>query len=109
MRAMRTGLLPAALLAALASAATPAAAQNPVNGELIAKTWCINCHAIDGTTPPLGRMDVIPSFSSVAQMPSVTASSLRVFLSTPHANMPNYNLTNQEIRDVSAYILSLKK
>jgi hypothetical protein len=42
-------------------------------------------------------------------MASTTAASLRVFLSTPHARMPDYNLTQREIADLSEYILSLKR
>ncbi len=41
-------------------------------------------------------------------MPSTTALSLRVFLQTPHARMPDLNLTQDEIGDVAAYILTLK-
>jgi hypothetical protein len=41
-------------------------------------------------------------------MPATTSMSLHVFLLTPHANMPNYHLTPQEIDDVVAYILSLR-
>ena len=87
----------------------PAQAQDQRNGELIAKTWCAGCHAIDGAPPAMGRNDAIPSFSAVAQMPSTTQTSLRVFLSTHHARMPDYNLTQREIADVSEYILSLKR
>ena len=30
-------------------------------------------------------------------------------LLTPHANMPNYRLTSEEIDDIVAYILSLRR
>ena len=87
----------------------PVQAQDRANGEHIAKTWCAGCHAIDGAAPTLRRNDAIPSFSAVAQMPSTTQASLHVFLSTPHARMPDYSLTQREITDVSEYILSLKR
>ena len=99
------GLLIVALLGNLG---TDALAQDAANGEGIAKTWCSGCHIVDGRVPPIGRTDVIPSFPAIAQMKSTTATSLRVFLSTPHANMPDYNLTQREIRDVSEYILTLR-
>lgn len=95
--------------AILISATSPCAAQNRANGELIAKTWCAGCHVIDGASPSLRRSDAIPSFPAIANMTSTTAASLHVFLSTPHARMPDYNLTQREIADVSEYILSLKK
>ena len=104
----RLFLVPLSLLAA-ALTVSPALAQNRANGESIAKTWCAGCHNVDGASPQFGRTDAIPSFSAVANMPSTTTMSLRVFLSTPHARMPDYNLTQQEIADVSDYILSLKK
>ncbi len=34
--------------------------------------------------------------------------SLRVFLQSPHARMPDLHLSRDEIADVSAYILSLR-
>ena len=105
----RLGFRFAALLAGLAFLGTPAMAQDRANGEVIAKTWCAGCHVVEGSTPQFGRTDAIPSFEAVAQMPSTTATSLRVFLSTPHARMPDYSLTQREINDVSAYILSLKR
>lgn len=97
------------IFAAAVAATSPATAQDRVNGESIAKTWCAGCHVINGSSPQFGRTDAIPSFSAVADMPSTTAISLRIFLSTPHARMPDYNLTQREVADVSAYILSLKK
>jgi mono/diheme cytochrome c family protein len=41
-------------------------------------------------------------------MPSTTALALRAFLRTPHQRMPDLHLTNQEIDDVSAYILGMR-
>ena len=87
---------------------SPALAQNPANGETIARTWCAGCHRVEGDGPRMEN-DAVPSFSSIAQMSSTTQTSLIVFLSTPHARMTDYNLTREEIRDVSAYILSLRK
>jgi mono/diheme cytochrome c family protein len=90
-------------------AASSASAQDVYNGAVIAKTWCSGCHIIDRSAPPVARTDLIPSFLTIAQMNSTTSTSLRVFLSTPHANMPDYNLTSNEIADVSAYILELRR
>jgi hypothetical protein len=39
----------------------------------------------------------------------VTALSLRVYLQTPHATMPNIVLTPEETDDVISYILTLKE
>ncbi len=89
--------------------ASAASAQNPADGERIAKTWCAGCHRVDTDLPRVGATDAVPSFASVAAMSSTTETSLEVFLSTPHARMPDYSLTREEIRDVAVYILSLKK
>jgi mono/diheme cytochrome c family protein len=51
---------------------------------------------------------VPPGFGAVADMPSQTVLSLRIFLQTPHGNMPRYQLTTNETDDVIAYILSLR-
>lgn len=106
-RRIVTGLIVSSLALLLYS--PKAFSQDVMHGEQLAKTWCAGCHTIDGAPPPQTRTDAIPSFSAVAQMPSTTRTSLRVFLSTPHARMPDYNLTQREITDVSEYILSLKR
>lgn len=40
--------------------------------------------------------------------PAMTALALRVFLTTPHENMPNLILTDAETDNVIAWILGLK-
>lgn len=95
-----TLLLGATLLAPAASA------QDAAAGQRLARRWCSACHEI-GRAPV--HNDVSPSFAAIARMPSTTAMSLNAFLSTPHHRMPDYSLTRQEIKDVSAYILSLKQ
>ena len=107
MRGLRI-LTAACCLTALTSLPSAVQAQIVANGETIAKTWCAGCHQIEGEAPRMGN-DAVPSFSSIAQMSSTTQTSLDVFLSTPHARMTDYSLTRQEIKDVSAYILSLRK
>ncbi len=50
-----------------------------------------------------------PRFLDVAQMPSTTELSIKVFLRSSHRNMPNFILSEEEIDGVAAYILKLKK
>ena len=99
--------LPAILVATTVLYGGAANAQDVLAGEQLAKTSCAGCHQVDKNDLPK-RSDAIPSFVSVANMNSTTAMSLRVFLSTPHANMPDYSLSRNEISNVSAYILSLR-
>lgn len=84
-----------------------ARAQNVEAGKHIAQTWCSACHRIAAEGQKTGN-DAVPSFSSIAQEKSTTSISLAAFLSTPHPHMPNYVLSRTEMRDVSAYILSLR-
>ena len=83
-------------------------AQNLPAGEEIAQVWCSGCHHVDFEQQKMGS-DAVPSFSSIAQMNSTTEMSLAAFLSTAHGRMPDYSLSRTEIRDVSTYILSLRK
>jgi len=104
-KALGIGIL---LVAACLFAGSAARAQNVEAGKHIAQTWCSGCHLIGAEGPKTGS-DATPSFSSIAQEKSTTAISLAAFLSTPHPRMPNYVLSRTEMRDVSAYILSLRK
>jgi mono/diheme cytochrome c family protein len=83
-------------------------AQDVAAGKKIAHAWCSTCHLVNPRTPT-ARDGKVPSFSSIARMNSTTEMSLEAFLSTPHARMPNYSLSQKEIRNVSAYILSMRK
>jgi mono/diheme cytochrome c family protein len=88
--------------------ATPVLAADTPAGQRLAQVWCRGCHVVDNGQLKT-RNDAVPSFSSIAQMKSTTATSLAAFLSTSHGRMPDYGLSRQEIRDVSAYILTLRK
>lgn len=101
-----------AVLVLLGAAASPALAQPEPGdaraGRRLAATWCANCHQI-GPGGPGPANDAAPSLPAIAAMPSSTSMSLRVFLQSPHGNMPDYRLTREEMDDVVAYILSLKR
>lgn len=104
---MRSALLMAMLLFSIA----PAAAQNnrgdPEAGKVLALKVCSTCHAVAGQqTRP--AMDSAPSFPVIARDPAVTEAGLHAFLQTPHSVMPDLILSRDEIRDVIAYIMSLK-
>jgi mono/diheme cytochrome c family protein len=83
-------------------------AQDVENGARIAHTWCTNCHVVDSHDKGI-KSDAAPPFTSVARQSGMTTTAIQVFLSTPHSKMPDFSLTRTEIRDVSAYIMSLKK
>lgn len=75
-------------------------------GRGIAETWCAQCHRISGRERDVSR--VPPDFGAVADMPSQTRLSLRVFLQTPHGNMPRFQFTPAETDNIIAYLLSLR-
>jgi len=96
----------------LALASLPAGAQDlpgdPVLGRALASKVCAECHAVERGDRK-GELPDPPAFQSLADDAAMTPLALRVFLTTPHANMPNLILTDAEIDDVIAYIHSLKR
>jgi cytochrome c1 len=56
-----------------------------------------------------------PSFQSIAQRANVSPESVRAFLTATHRNvsnpeaMPNPELLDSQVRQVAAYLLSLRK
>ena len=99
-------LLVTALLASPVAALAQVPTGDPAAGHAIAKTWCSNCHVIDDRPTQAG--DTAPSFPAIAKRPSTTVLSLEAFLQTPHGQMPNFQLSRQQIDDAIAYILSLR-
>lgn len=80
-------------------------AGNPLIGHQTAKAICASCHQTDETR----HGGAAPSFVDVANMPSTTALSLKVFLRTSHKEMPNLIISNSDTDDLIAYILSLRQ
>ncbi len=102
---LRGVLLLAVILPMTAQATAQVPSGDAIAGDLV-RTQCSTCHNEEG--PPRGRRQG-PSLAAVAAMPSTTSISLHAFLMTPHANMPNYRLTPQQIDDIATYILSLRR
>jgi hypothetical protein len=65
----------------------------------------MSCHSAgERRSPRTGA----PTFERVAAEPGVTSAALDVALRTPHRTMPNIMLEGDELRDIVAYILSLR-
>ena len=77
-------------------------------GRALAREVCAECHAIrrQGGRSPNGEA---PSFASVAATPGMNEMALNVFFQTSHRNMPNLILNSDQVREISAYILNLKR
>jgi mono/diheme cytochrome c family protein len=90
-----------------AQVAQPLGSGNISSGRQIAATICSNCHEIGPTAYP--KTVIGPKFDDIANLPSTTAISLKVFLRSSHNLMPNFILSRDDTDDVIAYILSLKR
>jgi mono/diheme cytochrome c family protein len=85
-------------------------------GHHLATLICSACHvaAPDQDFEPILRPPA-PPFASIAQRSNVTADFLSTFLTTTHRDitnpngMPNPLLLDYQVKEISAYILSLRK
>ena len=85
-------------------------------GHRLAIMVCAFCHV---AAPDQARMPILdppaPSFESIAQRTDVTADWLEKFISTTHrgldnpSGMPNPSLLDYQVKQVAAYLLSLRK
>jgi mono/diheme cytochrome c family protein len=92
----------AAVLLACLAAAPALAAGDAKQGRIVAERWCTSCHAA-GRAPTTS--DSAPALAVIARQRS--PEQLRVWLTEPHAPMPNLSLSRREIDDLVAYIESL--
>ena len=77
-------------------------------GRELAERVCSNCHKVKADPAAPVSTDVL-SFPSIANRPGVSAGLLAGRIIVPHPAMPNVQLTVRELREVIAYILSLKR
>jgi mono/diheme cytochrome c family protein len=125
MRARLAAIAPARFVSCLALSLAlafvvggPASAQEDevAQGHHLATLICSACHvaAADQAFEPILRPPA-PPFAAVAQRSNVTADSLERFLTTTHRDisnpkgMPNPQLLDYQIKQISAYIMSLRK
>ena len=78
-------------------------------GRAFAREACITCHVVDPANASPKVVAIGPNFQDIANTKGMTATALRVFLTTSHPKMPNLILTPEQIADVIAYILSLRE
>ena len=76
-------------------------------GHRLAEAWCKDCHAIEPMA--VGTRGGPPDFTAIANRPSTTALSLKVFFKTSHQRMPNLIIAPEQADDLANYILSLKR
>jgi len=117
MRVVGWSALVALLVAAAPACGQPAGNSESVQaGHKLAILVCANCHvaAPDQPIEPILRPPAA-SFASIAQRPSVDEAWLANFLKTTHRGldepngMPNPQLLDVQIKQISDYLLSLRK
>ena len=91
-------------------------ADNVRKGHRLAIMVCAFCHV---AASDQARMPILnppaPSFESIAQRTDISAEWLEQFISTTHrgldnpSGMPNPSLLDYQVKEVTAYLLSLRK
>lgn len=94
-------------LSGIATAGARELPGDPVLGRALALKVCVECHQVEPGERE-GELPDPPAFQNLADTPAMTPLALRVFLTTPHGDMPNLILTDAEVDDVIAWIHSLK-
>jgi mono/diheme cytochrome c family protein len=95
-----------AAVALMASGMAPASAQIAERGRALAEAWCTGCHVV---APNEAGGDVGPAFETVANREGQTLGAVTAWLFEPHPPMPDLQLSPADFRDLSAYIMSLRK
>jgi len=102
--------LPVTFAAALAATAFSAAAQEGdiATGHAFAREACKLCHVVEPAEESPRTLALAPAFRDIANTPGMTATALRVFLTSSHPKMPNLILKPDQTADVIVYVPSLR-
>jgi mono/diheme cytochrome c family protein len=95
------------VVGALSSTARTQAIGDSEKGLKYALEVCAECHSVR-PEHPLSRVPEATPFEIVANTPGITSNALAAWLQTSHPSMPNIMMTDEQMRDVIEYILSLK-
>jgi mono/diheme cytochrome c family protein len=98
-----------AVMAVLACTKGPVRAQDvgdQVQGAAIARHICAECHAVERGQRRSSNVQA-PTFETIAKTPGMTSIALAAALRTSHRLMPNIVLADDELRNITAYLLSL--
>jgi cytochrome c len=111
MRLMRLRNALAILGLCVGSGLAPSQAQvglaDAKRGQELSQRVCSGCHSVSPGSAATVNADV-PTFAAIASRPDTTAERLAGRIIVPHPPMPNVQLTVAELRDIIAYILSLR-
>jgi mono/diheme cytochrome c family protein len=77
-------------------------------GKKLARNLCSNCHLVGTGEQQQANADV-PSFPEIANKEGQTAGSIMAHIVLPKHPMPTIPLTQIELADLVAYILTLRE
>lgn len=89
-----------------ARAADPARPPSPERGKVVAERLCSTCH-LSGVGKGTAQAG-LPTFPTIANRPGQTATRIRNALIKPHGEMPDLQLTNEEIADIIVWLDTLR-
>lgn len=102
-----TAIAALAVLVDLMARTAPTTAQEEIaRGRALAERLCAVCHMSPGQGEKQGINDV-PGFVAIARRPSQTHEGIVAWLQTKPPMMPNHHLSQSEMYDLAAFILSL--
>lgn len=78
-------------------------------GHEIASKLCTACHIVGEKAANASMPADVPTFEEIANQPGQTAEAIAGRIVIPHPPMPTINLTREEIGDIAAYIMTLRK
>ena len=93
-----------ATAAVIAGGSLAQAPGDAARGKVLAERVCVGCHQVEGT----GQIGAAPSLADIAGGPYNAPERLHAFIMTPHRPMPGLPLEVSEVRDIVAYVHSLK-
>ena len=77
-------------------------------GLRLAREACAPCHLVVKEAGRSTNPDA-PTFEAIAKTSGLTSAALTLMLQTSHNKMPNIVLKGDDLKDIVAYILSLKE
>ena len=83
-------------------------APDPEYGKKLAADLCSNCHLVGTGDQQQANAD-IPSFREIANKERQSAGSIMAHIVVPKHPMPSIPLTQGELADLAAYILTLRE
>jgi len=105
---MTTPLFPAMLGSLAVLLVTCAAsAQDKEKGRALAVSLCAHCHMNEGQGEKQRPMDV-PGFRAIANRPNQSMRGIVAWLRSVPPMMPNHHISQDEMHDLAAFILSLR-